>query len=133
MLVMSRQLLFCILIGSVSIVHAEEWINVWPDLAPGETTRLVGEKMPARAGENPPITRLVNITRPTMTVHKPAHANGTAAVILPGGGFSKVVPDLEGTEAADWLNRHGVAAFVLHYRTTTDIKSPGWVKPLEDA
>ena len=130
---MLRQLFFSIVISSASCVHAAEAIDVWPDLAPGETTRLVGEKMPAREGENPPITRLVNITRPTMTVHRPAQANGTAAVILPGGGFGKVVPDLEGTEAADWLNRHGVTAFVLSYRTTADTKSPGWVKPLADA
>ena len=114
-------------------MRAEEPIDVWPALAPGESTRLTGEKMPTRQGENPPITRLENITRPTMTVHRPAQSNGTAAIILPGGGFAKVVPDLEGTEAAAWLNRHGVTAFVLSYRTTVDAKSPGWIKPLADA
>jgi len=68
-----------------------------------------------------------------MTVHAPEQPNGTAVIILPGGGFSRVVPDLEGTEAAQWLNRHGVTAFVLSYRTTADPQSPGWVKPLQDA
>jgi acetyl esterase/lipase len=68
-----------------------------------------------------------------MSVHVAAEPNGTAVVILPGGGFGKVVPDLEGTEAATWLNRHGVSAFVLSYRTTADSQSPGWVKPLQDA
>jgi acetyl esterase/lipase len=68
-----------------------------------------------------------------MTVHLAAQANGTGVLILPGGGFSRVVPDLEGTEAAQWLNRHGVSAFVLSYRTTADAQSPGWVKPLQDA
>src|SRR5207249_2393892 len=60
-------------------------------------------------------------------------ANGTGIVILPGGGFTRVVPDLEGTEAAEWLNQHGVTAFVLSYRTAADAQSPGWVKPLQDA
>jgi acetyl esterase/lipase len=133
MIRMLRHLLFCIVVGSASFARAEELLDVWPDLAPGETTRLVGENMPPREGEDPPITRVVNITRPTMTVHRPAQANGTAVIILPGGGFSKVVPDLEGSEAADWLNRHGVTAFVLRYRTTADSKSPGWPKPLQDA
>lgn len=114
-------------------VVASDPINVWPGLAPGETTRQPGEKLPPRPGESPPITRVVNVTQPTMTVHLAAEPNGTAAVILPGGGFSRVVPDLEGTEAAAWLNRHGVSAFVLSYRTTADSKSPGWVKPLQDA
>jgi acetyl esterase/lipase len=110
-----------------------ESLDVWPKLAPGETTRHPGEKLPARPGETPPITRVANVTQPTMTVHLAAEPTGTAVVILPGGGFAKVVPDLEGTEAADWLNRHGVSAFVLSYRTTADSQTPGWIKPLQDA
>lgn len=117
-----------------AVVDPTNTIEVWPDLAPGETTRSVGEKMPFRPNENPVVTRVVNITAPTMTVHLANEPTGTAAVILPGGGFGKVVPDLEGSEAAAWLNKHGVTAFVLSYRTT-DSKSetPGWVKPIQDA
>ena len=43
------------------------------------------------------------------------------------------MPDLEGTEAADWLNEHGVTAFVVSYRTTDDRSVPGWIEPLQDA
>ncbi|MCA8987725.1 MAG: alpha/beta hydrolase, partial [Planctomycetaceae bacterium] len=75
----------------------------------------------------------INITQPTFSVHRPEKPNGVAAIILPGGGFGKVVPDLEGTEAADWLNQIGVTAFVLRYRTTDDPLAPGWAKPLQDA
>jgi acetyl esterase/lipase len=53
-------------------------------------------------------------------------------VILPGGGFGKVVPNKEGTEPAVWLNRQGIAAFVLSYRTKQG-DEPGWKKPLQDA
>ena len=116
-----------------SSTTAEEPLDVWLEFAPGETTRSVGEKLPAPPNEKVPITRMVKVTRPTMSVHRPAQPNGTAAIILPGGGFGKVVPDLEGTEAADWLNRHGVTAFVLSYRTTEGNQTPGWVKPLQDA
>src|SRR5205809_1880902 len=97
---------------------SSEPLDVWPQLAPGESTRQAGETLPPRAGETPPITRVVNVTRPTMSVHLAHEPNGTGVVILPGGGFSRVVPDLEGTEAAEWLNRIGVSAFVLSYRTT---------------
>jgi acetyl esterase/lipase len=93
----------------------------------------VGTVLPPREGDGKPITRVENITQPTFTVHKPQQPNGTAAIILPGGGFARVVPDLEGTEAAEWLNQHGVTAFVLSYRTTAaGGTSPGWVKPLQD-
>ncbi|MCH2203286.1 MAG: alpha/beta hydrolase [Fuerstiella sp.] len=108
-------------------------IDVWPGLAPGETTHNVGEILPFRPTEQPPVTRVVKITRPTFTVHLAEDPNGSAAVILPGGGFGKVVPDKEGTEAADWLNRYGVSAFVLSYRTKEGSTGPAWVEPLQDA
>jgi acetyl esterase/lipase len=122
-----------VLILSASAALGSQPLDVWPQFAPGETTRGVGEALPPRAMESPPITRIVNVTRPTMSVHLAEQPNGTGVVILPGGGFTRVVPDLEGSEAAQWLNRHGVTAFVLSYRTTADAQSPGWVKPLQDA
>src|SRR5437016_3526469 len=130
---MHRCCLFFTTLFFASTVTGSEPLDVWPKFAPGETIRQLGEQLPARAGELPPITRVANVTRPTMTVHMAGEATGTAVVILPGGGFARVVPDLEGTEAANWLNRHGVSAFVLSYRTTADSQLPGWVKPLQDA
>ncbi|MDA0833351.1 MAG: alpha/beta hydrolase [Planctomycetota bacterium] len=114
-------------------LFADEPLNVWPDLAPGETTRLIGEKLPYIETEIPPVTRVVNITRPTMTVHIAPKPNGSAVVILPGGGFAKVVPDKEGTEAAEWLNKQGVSAFVLSYRTSEAGPAVGWKGALQDA
>jgi len=130
----SPSLVFMIaLLPGANTALSSDPLDVWPQLAPGESTRQIGEALPPRAGETPPITRVVNVTRPTMSVHLAEQPNGTGVAILPGGGFSRVVPDLEGTEAAEWLNRHGVTAFVLSYRTTADAQSPGWVKPLQDA
>lgn len=117
---------------SVTQAMADEVIDVWPVLAPGETYQNIGETLPFRPDEHPPVTRVVNVTRPTFTVHRGNNPNGTCVVILPGGGFGKVVTDKEGTEAADWLNRLGITAFVLKYRTSTDTSAP-WLKPLQDA
>lgn len=118
---------------TVSADAADDPLDVWPGLAPGETTQSTGETLPFRPQDVPPITRVVKVSRPTFTVHLPEKPNGSAAVILPGGGFGKVVPDLEGTEAAAWLNQYGVTAFVVSYRTTDTKVAPGWVKPLQDA
>ena len=126
-------LLCFVLVFAAQPAAGEQPVDVWPDLAPGESTRRLGEKLPLRPEEAPPVTRVVDITRPTFTVHLPPNPNGAAVVILPGGGFGKVVPDKEGTEAAEWLNQHGVTAFVLSYRTTSNPKEPGWLKPLQDA
>ena len=108
---------------------------LWPDLAPGETSDSTGETQPPREGENPPITRLVNIKKPAMDIFLPKKSNGVGVLIIPGGGFAKVVPDKEGSEAAEWLNTLGITAFVLRHRTSEGkpADEPLWLRPLQDA
>ncbi|HEY2760855.1 MAG TPA: alpha/beta hydrolase, partial [Pirellulales bacterium] len=42
--------------------------------------------------------------------------NGTAMILIPGGGNKSVVVGTEGTDVATWLNDLGVSAFILRYR-----------------
>ena len=67
------------------------------------------------------IIKLGHVANPQMHVYLPDadNANGAAVVICPGGGFSILAWDLEGTEVAEWLNGLGVAAIVLKYRVPT--------------
>ena len=54
---------------------------------------------------------------PTLETFLPAsNPTKTAVVIAPGGGYAHLAYALEGTDVAQWLNAHGVAAFVLKYR-----------------
>ncbi len=110
-------------------------LNVWPDLAPDETSRETGTLLPVKPGEAKPIDRVSGVRRPTLDVY-PAknNPNGTAVLILPGGGFTYVVPNLEGSEAAPWLNELGVTVFVLRYRTKESaiVGEPLWQRPLQD-
>jgi acetyl esterase/lipase len=55
---------------------------------------------------------------PALTVHLPpaGTANGTAVIVNPGGGYRILASDHEGLQVARWLNRLGIAAFVLRYR-----------------
>ena len=109
-------------------------IPVWPDLAPGETSRDTGTPLPAKPGETKPITRVSGVRRPTMDVYPAKNPNGAAVLILPGGGFTYVVPDLEGSEAAPWLNDLGITVFVLRYRTKEAAVAGEslWERPLQD-
>ncbi len=132
--VFMKLILTIFLIAFGSFVRADDSpLDVWPDLAPGETTRSTGEKKPSPAKQDPPITLMTKVTQPTFTVHAAEDPNGAGVVILPGGGFSRVVPDLEGSEAAAFLNRIGVTVFVLSYRTKNSPDESGWEKPLQDA
>ena len=58
------------------------------------------------------------ISRPTLTLFLPPHAQGNvpAVVICPGGGYWINAVNIEGYDEAKVLNSWGVAAFVLTYR-----------------
>ncbi len=55
---------------------------------------------------------------PALTAHLPPPelANGAAVIVNPGGGYRVLASDHEGLQVARWLNRAGIAAFVLRYR-----------------
>ncbi|MGY2733280.1 alpha/beta hydrolase [Sphingomonas sp. UYP23] len=93
-------------------------IPLWPNGAPGSA---------ARRGE-PEIGRdywLRNIHDPSLTAFPaaPAHRNGAAIVVIPGGGHKLLVWTNEGTKVATALNRLGLTAFVLKYRLANEAGS----------
>ena len=65
-----------------------------------------------------PDTIVWNVTRPTLTVFRPApgKSNGTAVVVAPGGGFRVLSYKNEGLRVAQYLADRGYTAFVLKYR-----------------
>ena len=68
-----------------------------------------------------------------MAVFRPAHANGGAVLITPGGGYRWVVVDKEGYEMGRWLAERGFTAFVLFYRLPGEGWAHGADAPLADA
>jgi len=56
--------------------------------------------------------------QPILTLHLPdaSGANSAAVIVNPGGGYRTLASDHEGLQVAQWLNRMGIAAFVLRYR-----------------
>lgn len=64
-----------------------------------------------------PWTYVERVARPTMTVYSPTGKNtGAAVVVFPGGGYSILAIDLEGTEVCDWLTARGITCVLLKYR-----------------
>ena len=92
--------------------------KIWPNMAPGETTSETGIARPNRNGEKNPILRIGNVTQPTYSFYPADKPNGNAMLVLPGGGLTILAAEHEGTEIADWLNKLGFHAFVLHYRVS---------------
>ncbi len=95
-----------------------EVIQLWPGAPPGTADWTGPETVSTIKLPTGPIRMLGNVTTPTLTVvrPKPGTANGTAVIVIPGGGFMSLAIDHEGYQVADWLAARGVTAFVLKYR-----------------
>jgi acetyl esterase/lipase len=112
-------------------------LDVWPGKPPGQTEAAGEEKDTTRpkdgliAGKR--VVRLGNVSKPTLTVYRPAKDKdtGAAVVVCPGGAYRILAWDLEGTEVCDWLVKNGVTAVLLKYRVPA--LRPRGEGPLMDA
>jgi acetyl esterase/lipase len=63
--------------------------------------------------------------KPRLTVFVPKNqTTRTGIIVLPGGGYSHLAYEKEGTLFAQWLNNLGITAFVLEYRHAPDYQYP---------
>ena len=134
---------FALLISGLSMILAspalaaeQPVIDVWPGKAPGETKEIGPEEArPPQAKQRADVLRLTNVSKPTLTLYQPPEGkrNGAAMIICPGGGYSILAFDLEGTEVAEWLNSIGVTALVLKYRVPRRDGDTANKLPLMDA
>ena len=117
-------------------------VDLWAKEIPGPAAMTDGpeadkQKTSDRLVGGKTVMKLGNVAVPQMHIYPAPQdkANGAACVICPGGGFSILAWDLEGTEVAQWLNSIGVTAVVLKYRVPTRSHgSPGkWQGPVMDA
>ena len=109
-----------------------ETLFLWPDEVPGEVPGEVGkEKGETRGG----ILRISNVSKPSLTVFpaSPKNANGTSVLVCPGGGYSILAYEHEGSAICEWLNSLGVTGFLLKYRVPRRKNLPKHEAPLQDA
>ena len=117
-------------------------LPLWPNGAPGANSSAAAaqpEVDTTTAKDNliagKPLIRLGDVSMPTITLYKPAKANGAgpAVVVFPGGGYHILAIDLEGTEVCDWLNESGLACVLVKYRVPDSGPYPKSAAALQDA
>jgi acetyl esterase/lipase len=120
-------------------------IAIWPGKAPEDAGKIGPEKFfELKVGGKPyhvagkPTRWLTNVTKPTLTVYRPAKDKDTGAAVLicPGGGYHNLGWDVEGEEVAAWLNSLGVTGIILKYRCPRrpgDVEGEPPAGPLKDA
>ena len=80
------------------------------------------------------VTRIGNVSEPTLTLYKPEkESNGAAVVVFPGGSYRILAIDLEGTEVCDWLTSIGVTCILVKYRVPDTGPYPKSAAALQDA
>jgi len=110
-----------LVLGAATVRAAQPVIDLWPEGVPGLKADASSEK-----GDND--GRVWNIHHPTLTVYSAAQPNGTAVIICPGGSYVRLAFLHEGIEPAEFLNRHGVTAFIIKNR----LLEYGQPAPLQD-
>lgn len=145
-----RILLYCVaIVPALLICHAfsdcraedaptpSQVLKVWPDTPPDFTPSDAPEADTSAPDANrvagKTVIRLGNVQSPELHIYQPTTAaSNTAIVVCPGGGYSILAWDLEGTEIAQWLQKSGVTAVVLKYRVPTRDAAKTWLAPVQD-
>lgn len=105
--------------AGLNAADAPESLRLWPGDAPGLAANP-GQEVAEAAG------RVSNVSVPMLDVYLPPRdkANGTAIIIVSGGGYGRLASGPLGQGAAKLFGEQGYAVFSLKYRTrkpSTDI------------
>ena len=120
-------------------------VEIWPGKVPDESGNIGAERFrmsPALDRKQVEVTEptrmITDVTKPTLTIYRPAKEKDTETAILicPGGGYWNLYWQLEGEEVAEWLNSLGVTGIILKYRVPRRPDEPQGEparRPLADA
>ena len=100
-----------------------ELLDLWPGGPPGG---------PGPSGAESDVDGAVsNVIRPRLLMQRPTKPNGSAVLILGGGGYRRISIRAESQPTAAWLLGYGVTTFILYYR----LPNAGWqaAAPFQDA
>ncbi len=94
-------------------------IALWPgDRVPGEAGTPSTPNVIERSDDAALPDRYIdNVSAPYLVAYRPARPNGSALLVIPGGGYQRIVLDKEGTALVPaFVEQGGVTLFVLRYR-----------------
>jgi len=105
-----------LVIFSLISIASAEWINLWPQQAPGAKPPPAGTEKIDESGR----ISQIEIPHYRLALPEKSRSNGAAVVILPGGGYGILASNHEGHDIAKWFNERGFAAIIVKYRVSGD-------------
>ncbi|QYF87733.1 alpha/beta hydrolase [Brevundimonas sp. PAMC22021] len=119
--------------SAVAPADPTETLRLWPGRAPGGEGVSVTGVVTERSTDPAFHDRFAQYTTdPLMTVFRPERPNGSALLLIPGGGYRWSVVDKEGFDVARVFAASGTTCFVLRYRLPGDGWAAGADAPLQD-
>lgn len=111
-----------------ALADASEVISLWPGSPPGGGASNKPEQI---GTEGKGKGALTGVSQARLRVYRPKRPNGTAVLIMGGGGYFRIQVTNESQPAGHWLASQGITAFELIYRMPGD----GWPRqaPFADA
>lgn len=107
-----------------------ESFPLWPGGPPGAAAKAIVADLTTGIDRQ---LRLRGVAIPQVHVYRPARPDGSAMLVLPGGGYSFLSIQNEGLDAAQRFNADRMTIFILTYR----LPGEGWANrslvPLSDA
>ena len=113
-----------VLLNHADAENGSEVIALWPSNPPDGAGPQDRERMTAKGS-------VTNVSRPRLIMHRPVAPNGTAVLVISGGGYAHIELGKESTPTAIWLLSLGVTAFELVYRLPQEVWTPA--APFQDA
>ena len=117
------------------VATASAVLPLWPGTPPGSEGLALGQRTVERSDDPALPDRFVDrIDQPNLTVYRPAKPDGRALLVVPGGGYQRVVLDKEGTALVPaFAEEAGLTLFVLQYRLPGEGHRDARDVPLADA
>ena len=114
--------------------HAAEplTLKLWPNGAQEPVGFKIEAEKEIPKKNDADVKRVTNVSEPTIAIYKPANPNGTAVIVAPGGGYSILAIEHEGTQVCEYLNTIGVTGILLKYRVPARSKEDPSKEPLQD-
>lgn len=109
-------------------LKAQEFLPIWPEGQMPNSSATVSDSIVNE--------RFRQVGEPGLYTFFPSRDenNGSAVLIIPGGGYHHVTYNFSGLQLAKWFNTLGISAFVLKYRLPLQPNLPVPHKaPLQDA
>jgi len=122
-------------VRAADVSPAAREVPLWPGTAPGSEGLALERRIVERSADPALPDRYAEaIVQPSLTVYRPAHPDGRALLVVPGGGYRRVVLDKEGTALLPaFVDEAGLTLFVLQYRLPGEGHRNARDVPLADA